>query len=106
MPTYEYRCTQCGHRFERWQSITADPIAECPECRGVPKRVIFPVGILFKGSGFYVTDNRQTKGDEGSPSSGASSSASGSSSSSGDGSNGDKGGKKESKSEPAKAASS
>jgi len=94
MPTYEYKCTECGSRFERWQSIKDDPLKECPECGGLPQRVIFPVGIVFKGSGFYVTDNRKSNGSDGSSSSSTSSSSS----------DGDKG--KDSKAEPAKAASS
>ena len=58
MPVYEYQCQDCGVRFERRQHITADPIKRCPECGGVVRRLIHPVGVIFKGSGFYVTDNR------------------------------------------------
>jgi putative FmdB family regulatory protein len=58
MPVYEYQCRDCGVRFERRQHITADPIKICPECGGEVHRLIQPVGIIFKGSGFYVTDNR------------------------------------------------
>jgi putative FmdB family regulatory protein len=60
MPTYEYRCEDCEHRFERFQSITARPLRKCPEC-GKPKlaRLIGAgSGIIFKGSGFYQTDYR------------------------------------------------
>ncbi len=59
MPTYEYECTSCGNRFERRQSIKDEPLTACPECDGKVRRVLFPVGIVFKGSGFYVTDNRK-----------------------------------------------
>jgi putative FmdB family regulatory protein len=58
MPVYEYQCRDCGVRFERWQHITEDPVKTCPECGGEVHRLIQPVGIIFKGSGFYVTDNR------------------------------------------------
>lgn len=62
MPTYDYLCKNCEHRWELFQSITADPVRKCPEC-GKPKaqRVIGPgAGILFKGSGFYQTDYRSS----------------------------------------------
>lgn len=57
MPTYEYVCRQCGHRFEAWQHMTDDPLKDCPECGAQIHRVLFPAGIVFKGSGFYKTDN-------------------------------------------------
>ena len=59
MPIYLYQCDACGLRFERLQRMSEEPLTECPECEGVVHRVIQPVGIIFKGSGFYVTDNRQ-----------------------------------------------
>jgi putative FmdB family regulatory protein len=58
MPTYEYECEQCGVRFERLQRMTDAPLTVCPECNGHVHRVMQPVGIIFKGSGFYVTDNK------------------------------------------------
>jgi putative FmdB family regulatory protein len=59
MPTYEYECRSCGHRFEKFQSITARPVKTCPECGGEVFRVIgLGGGLLFKGSGFYETDYR------------------------------------------------
>jgi len=58
MPLYEYQCQACGVRFERRQHITDEPVNTCPECGGEAHRLIQPVGIIFKGSGFYVTDNR------------------------------------------------
>ena len=60
MPTYEYRCDACGHAFERFQSITADPVKKCPECgKNKVKRLISTgAGMIFKGSGFYITDYR------------------------------------------------
>jgi len=58
MPTYEYECETCGIRFERFQRMTDEPLKQCPECDGPVHRVLFPVGIVFKGSGWYCTDNR------------------------------------------------
>lgn len=59
MPTYEYECQRCGFTFERFQSMTAEPLKRCPECRGKVKRLFGTgAGILFKGSGFYETDYR------------------------------------------------
>lgn len=58
MPLYEYECQACGVRFERRQHINDKPVKICPECGGEVHRLIHPVGIIFKGSGFYVTDNR------------------------------------------------
>ena len=60
MPTYDYKCDKCGHTWELFQSITADPEKTCPECKAKKaRRVIGPgAGILFKGSGFYQTDYR------------------------------------------------
>lgn len=59
MPIYEYECQSCGRRFELLQHFSDDPVETCPECNGAVRRLIQPVGIIFKGSGFYVTDNRQ-----------------------------------------------
>jgi putative FmdB family regulatory protein len=58
MPIYVYQCDTCGLLFERRQRISEAPLADCPECDGHVHRVIQPVGVVFKGSGFYVTDNR------------------------------------------------
>lgn len=58
MPLYEYKCKECGLRFERRQHFSDPPVDTCPECEGEVVRLIQPAGIIFKGSGFYVTDNR------------------------------------------------
>ena len=59
MPTYEYECKSCHHRFEKLQPITAKPATPCPRCKKPSKRLISTgTGILFKGSGFYATDYR------------------------------------------------
>jgi putative FmdB family regulatory protein len=60
MPTYEYECTACKKRFERTQRFTDPPVTECPECGGPVRRVLFPAGIVFKGSGWYITDSRKS----------------------------------------------
>jgi putative FmdB family regulatory protein len=57
MPTYEYLCKKCSHRFEQWQKMTDEPLSICPECGGSIRRVYYPTGIVFKGSGFYKTDH-------------------------------------------------
>lgn len=61
MPVYEYECENCGTRFERFQSIHDEPIRECPNC-GNPTvhKVFHPAGIIFKGSGWYITDSRKS----------------------------------------------
>ena len=58
MPTYGYRCESCHEEFDVWQRMTDEPGAACPKCGGKGKRQFFPAGLVFKGSGFYVTDNR------------------------------------------------
>jgi putative FmdB family regulatory protein len=58
MPTYQYACTQCGERLEVVQSFSDDPLTECPACHGRLRKVFAPVGVVFKGSGFYKTDSR------------------------------------------------
>jgi putative FmdB family regulatory protein len=60
MPTYDYQCDSCGHKFELFQSIKDDPIRKCPECKKLKLRRLFGTGaaLVFKGSGFYKTDYR------------------------------------------------
>jgi putative FmdB family regulatory protein len=59
MPTYEYRCTGCNHEFEKFQRMSEEPVAECPECgKPAERRLSGGAGLLFKGSGFYITDYR------------------------------------------------
>jgi putative FmdB family regulatory protein len=60
MPIYEYQCRQCGLHFDRFQRMTDAPVQVCPQCSGQVFRVMQPVGVVFKGSGFYVTDNRKS----------------------------------------------
>ena len=77
MPTYEYRCVDCGNRLEVFQSFNDEPLTTCEVCGGMLRKVIHPVGIQFKGSGFYSTDrrashpmsrsnNKESKSEEGS----------------------------------------
>lgn len=58
MPTYQYRCTTCDSELEVVQKFTDDPLTDCPECDGSLRKVFNAVGVVFKGSGFYATDNR------------------------------------------------
>lgn len=80
MPTYSYRCTECGDAFDIQQSFTDDSLTECPACRGKLRKLFSAVGVTFNGSGFYRTDSRAGA------SSGSSSTSSGSSADSGSGS--------------------
>ena len=63
MPIYTYRCENCGVQFEKQQSFSEEPLKRCPECsKNALRKVYLPVGIVFKGSGFYSTDNRSPSG--------------------------------------------
>ena len=98
MPTYDYVCETCGNRFEEWQRITDEPIRICPACGGPVHRVIYPVGLVFKGSGFYKTDNRAAPPAE--------SSATGAEASGANGKGGESGAAKSGESEAAKSGES
>ena len=114
MPTYEYRCRDCGEPLEVVQSFTDHPLTECPACGGELRKVFQAVGIAFKGSGFYKTDSRSgssassaassdaRSGSSGSGTSRSSSSDAGSSSSSSG--SGDSSGSSSTKTEPASAS--
>ena len=65
MPTYTYQCDSCGHGFEAVQRFADDPLTECPQCGASIRRVIQPVGVVFKGSGWYITDSRPKSSGEG-----------------------------------------
>ena len=60
MPTYGYRCGKCGHQFEIIQRISDEPLTACPKCQGKLSKMLYPVGISFKGSGFYTTDYKDS----------------------------------------------
>ncbi|MGR0319044.1 FmdB family zinc ribbon protein [Agromyces sp. ZXT2-3] len=88
MPTYSYRCTECGEAFDIQQAFTDESLTECPACSGRLRKLYGIVGVTFNGSGFYRTDSRAAAkggatGSESGGSSGDSSSSSGSSASSG-----------------------
>ena len=59
MPRYDYECVSCGHRFEVRQGFQDEAVARCPLCQGSARRLISPVTVVYKGSGFYATDNRR-----------------------------------------------
>ena len=60
MPTYDYECSVCGHRFEAFQKMTDEPLKKCPSCEGGVRRLIGAgCGLIFKGSGFYITDYKK-----------------------------------------------
>ncbi len=64
MPIYQYICPKCNLRFELKQSFSAEAVASCPKCQNGARRLFAPVPIIFKGSGFYVTDNRKESADD------------------------------------------
>ena len=64
MPTYQYACTTCGEQVEAVQRFDDDPLSVCPACGGSLRKVFSPVGIVFKGSGFYRTDSRKAAKSE------------------------------------------
>mgnify|MGYP001133505719 CR=1 FL=1 len=63
MPTYHYRCKSCAHEFDQFQKFSEDALTICPECGQEIRRVIQPVGVVFKGSGWYITDSRPQSSD-------------------------------------------
>ncbi len=68
MPTYTYRCTSCGVEFDQYQSFSDDPLVKCPECgKKTLRKQFVPIGIIFKGKGFYATDNRSPSGQGSTP---------------------------------------
>ncbi|HEV2088240.1 MAG TPA: FmdB family zinc ribbon protein [Cryptosporangiaceae bacterium] len=85
MPTYQYACTECGHRLEAVQSFTDQALTTCPSCEGALRKVFSPVGVVFKGSGFYRTDSRAAARGKDSSSSDSSGSKESSTASSGSG---------------------
>lgn len=97
MPLYDYQCDQCGHRFEVRQGIREDALTTCPRCGSPIRRIIHPVGIVFKGSGFYITDSRKQSSATTTPSSNGANAEAAKTESSGSGS---------SESKPAAAATS
>jgi putative FmdB family regulatory protein len=66
MPTYEYACSKCGHTFEQFQSMRDAPLTQCPKCKkkGLKRLIGGGAGLIFKGSGFYITDYKNKAGSE------------------------------------------
>jgi putative FmdB family regulatory protein len=83
MPTYSYRCTECGNSFDIQQAFTDDTLTECPSCQGKLRKLFNSVGVTFNGSGFYRTDSRSTPSESSASSDSSSSSGGGSSQSGG-----------------------
>ncbi|WP_460356396.1 FmdB family zinc ribbon protein [Mycobacterium sp. ZZG] len=110
MPTYSYACTECSNKFDVVQAFTDDSLTECPKCAGRLRKVFGKVGVVFKGSGFYRTDSRESRksSSSGSSSNGSESSSTTSSSSSSSDKSGssDKSASSTTSSAPAAAASS
>ena len=73
MPIYGYRCTNCGHQFEVFQGMSEQPVQTCPQCQGKVTRMLYPSGVVFKGSGYYSTDYKGSTSS--SPSNGSGSSS-------------------------------
>jgi len=59
MPIYEYECTKCNHHFDKRQTFADEAVASCPKCHNKSSRIMVPAPVIFKGSGFYVTDYRK-----------------------------------------------
>ncbi|GII89560.1 FmdB family transcriptional regulator [Sphaerisporangium siamense] len=108
MPTYQYACTACGEGLEVTQRFTDDPLTTCPSCSGKLRKVFSAVGIVFKGSGFYRTDNRSSGSSASTTSPSAKSESNGSSGSGSSDSGSSKSGSESGsgKKEPAAASSS
>lgn len=60
MPTYTYQCSDCGVSFDQFQKFSDEPLTTCPSCSGSVRRVMHPVGVVFKGSGWYINDSRKS----------------------------------------------
>ncbi|WP_298175842.1 FmdB family zinc ribbon protein [Saccharomonospora sp.] len=103
MPTYQYACKECDHRFEVVQSFSDASLTDCPECQGPLRKLYGSVGVIFKGSGFYRTDSRS---DSGSSSTSAKSSSNGSGNGSSGESKSDSGSAKSESSSSSSASSS
>jgi putative FmdB family regulatory protein len=95
MPTYDYRCNECGHAFEAFHSITASPLKKCPECgkRKLERLIGAGAAVIFRGSGFYCTDYKKGRAPEAAPAPSASEKTPPKDTSSGSNGSGDGGGK-------------
>lgn len=77
MPRYDYRCSACGHQYEKREGFSAPSVQQCPVCQGEARRLLTPPAIVFKGSGWYITDSRKSGAgtDRSEPAAGAADSA-------------------------------
>ena len=105
MPTYSYACTECDNRFDAVQAFTDDALTTCPQCSGRLRKLFNSVGVVFKGSGFYRTDSRESGKGSASVSAEKSSSSDSSSTSSGSSDSGSSDSGSSSKTGPAKSGS-
>ena len=105
MPTYSYACTECDNRFDAVQAFTDDALSTCPLCSGRLRKLFNSVGVVFKGSGFYRTDSRESGKGSASVSAEKSSSSDSSSTSSGSSDSGSSDSGSSSKTSPAKSGS-
>lgn len=108
MPTYSYACTECGNRFDAVQAFSDDALTSCPKCSGKLRKLFGSVGVVFKGSGFYRTDNRESgkSSSNGSPAKSSESSSSSTSSDSSSSASSSSSSSSSSSAAPAAAASS
>ncbi|MCV7284474.1 FmdB family transcriptional regulator [Mycolicibacterium wolinskyi] len=106
MPTYSYACTECGNRFDAVQAFSDDALTTCPKCSGKLRKLFGSVGVVFKGSGFYRTDNRDSSKSSSNGSSSKSSESGSSEKSSSSSSSSSDSSSSSSSSTPAAAASS
>ncbi len=106
MPTYSYECTECGNRFDIVQAFTDDTLTTCEQCSGRLRKLFNSVGVVFKGSGFYRTDSRESAKKSASSTNGSSTKDSGSSEKSGSGEKSGSSEKSSSSSTPSTAAAS
>ncbi len=105
MPTYSYACTECDNRFDAVQAFTDDALTTCPQCSGRLRKLFNSVGVVFKGSGFYRTDSRESGKGSASVSAEKSSTSDSSSTSSGSSDSGSSDSGSPSKTSPAKSGS-
>jgi putative FmdB family regulatory protein len=106
VPTYSYQCTQCADRFDVVQAFTDDALTECAKCSGRLRKLFSSVGVVFKGSGFYRTDSRESGKKAKSSTNGSSTSESGTSSGSSESTTSSSAEKSNTSSTPATAAAS
>lgn len=106
MPTYVYGCDACGHRFEKFQKFADEPVRICPACQSSVRRIMQPAGIVFKGSGWHITDYKRNGSDGGAAAKDGAPAKDGTSGAAKDGTASNGAAETPGKSEPAKSAAS